>query len=150
MKLDDPKVTGHPDMLYALTMEEIRVLELKTLNGDEFKALERPKAEHVFQVIGYMHYLPKDKTLPIKINPNKGLIWYFSKQMTKASLPFKAFHISKDAITVRALETTLEQFTRGIQEADYLPEPLAACRQSGWKTYRARSCPLTELCQECG
>jgi len=148
MRLDNPLVSGHPDLFYAVTKDDVRVMELKTVNGDEFKKLTAPLSDHVFQVNGYMHYLRMDKTLPIRLNGDTAFIIYASKQHTVTTIPYKAFLIKRSAEIVAVIEKMLEEFTQGINDTAYLPSLLAECEQTGWNCARARRCPVLDYCKE--
>lgn len=148
MELNTPLVSGHPDMFYAVSKRDIRVLEFKTVNGEEFERLTQPLSDHVFQVNGYMHYLPKDTTLPIQINGDAAFILYASKKHTKTTIPYKAFVVKKSPDIIRVIEQTLEVFTRGILDTTLksVPPPQKCCQQTNWKCIQAKTCNVLEYC----
>ena len=51
------KTMGHTDGLLELSPFEISVLEIKSINTDEFNRLKEPKAQHRFQGNTYMFFL---------------------------------------------------------------------------------------------
>lgn len=149
MRLSDPLVSGHPDMFLEFGPGDIRVAEFKTMNGPEFAELTAPKGDHVIQATGYMTFLQKDTTLPVRVNPRKAVAIYVSKKHEAKTFPLKAFHIERDEAVVRYLENSADTFTRGIRDPEYLPPPLAACVDTQFTKAVARNCPLKDRCMRC-
>lgn len=149
MKLDAPyPLSGHPDLLLEVHPGDVRVTEIKTINGEDFDGLQRPLSDHVMQVHGYLLGLPHDHRLPMRVHAKRALILYVSKGMKARSLPMKAFHVTRQPHVVRAIEADLHQFQRGLEDGDYLPDTRQECVAADWKRGRARRCAASELCNQ--
>ena len=144
---DEIPLTGHPDYFLEVGSGDIRVVDFKTINGEEFALLNAPKYEHVMQVTGYMEYLQRDETLPISVNPSKGFILYISKKHQTKTLPFKMFHVEKSIKHVEIIREKVSLFGQGLADPSFLPPVLESCRISEFLSGRAKSCPVAHLCQ---
>lgn len=142
-----PRVSGHIDCFFEVGPGDIRVVDFKTINGPDFDSMTGPKPEHCIQVNGYMHYIQQDDRIPVRINPDKGLLLYVSKKHERG-LPFKMFHVSKDRMYLDVIENKVALFERGLKDSNYLPEPLQACVNSEFKSYNCRQCSAYSHCVE--
>ena len=142
----DIPVSGHVDCFMEVAPGDIRVVDFKTINGEEFEALTNPKPEHCIQVIGYMHYLQMDESLPVRVNPERGMVLYVSKKHSGKGLPFKMFHVGKDKLFLNLIENKVVDFKKGLECPDYLPPPLQSCLLSGFKSASCRACTSYQFC----
>lgn len=148
LDLHDPYyVTGHTDDFFEVDLGDIRVTDYKTLSSDEFKKLTAPKGEHLIQVVGYMMCCQHDQTLPVRVNPERGLLVYISKGHCSDQLPMKVFHVQKTPFLENYVHTTLSSFKNAI-DARALPEPKQECVSSGFGGTKAKNCPLKKECQQ--
>lgn len=149
---DGIPVSGHIDGFLEVAPGDIRVVDFKTINGDEFDALSAPKPEHMLQVTGYMHFAQMDDTLPVRIAPRSGLVLYVSKKHAARALPFKMFHVRHDPMYLTVIEEKVALFRRGLSAADFLPPPVSVCTGSGFRSSVSRACPAHALCvrEDCG
>lgn len=151
MMLNDPVyITGHPDLFLEVEKADIRVAEIKSLDIDEFVGLRMPKADNAIQLLSYMEYLQHDRTLPIKPSPTKGLLVYFAKRGKKDIFPIKIFHVTKatHGHLLNPVVRDLTNFKRAVDDESYLPSVDRTCLQSGFNTYKARSCQVRDLCMQ--
>lgn len=142
----DIPVSGHIDGFLEVEPGDIRVIDFKTINGEDFESLASPKPEHCIQVNGYMNYVQIDDTLPVRINPDKGLVLYISKKHTVKTLPFKMFQVRREKIFMDVIEEKVANFRRGLEDNAYLPPPLSSCVASGFKSASCRSCRAYAEC----
>jgi len=147
MKIVDPfYVSGHPDMMLEVQINDIRVAEIKSMKSEQFEKLRTPLAANVMQLVGYMTYMPFDKSLPIRVNSESGLLVYVSKKEMSESYPLKAFHIHRQPAMVRTMAVELAFHKKGVEDDQFVPDLYSTCLQTEWKTWKARKCPCLELC----
>ena len=139
-------ISGHIDGFLEVAPGDIRVIDFKTINGDDFADLDAPKPEHCIQVNGYMKYIQMDDTVPVKINPDRGLLLYISKKHSGRMLPFKMFHVRRKQMFLDVIEHKVAEFKHGLEDPTYLPEPLQACVASDFKSAACRSCNTYSYC----
>jgi len=145
IKIEQPyRLWGHIDMLIAFD-NGIRVLDIKTIDKDSFLELERPHYENVLQLICYMNYV-NYLNLPVKVAEDYGIILYVSKGYYKSHFPLKAFLVENDLFHRKTIDQKLKVFTHAIEQ-NVLPKPLTECLSSGFKHFRAKSCPALEVCK---
>lgn len=148
MKLNDPVyVSGHPDMLLSLGKQDIRVVELKSMKHDDWKKLTYPHADHVFQIHGYFCFLPYDSKLPVKVNPNRGLLLYITKADGIREFPIKAFHVTRRPEIVRQIVYDLRMHKAAIDDETINPPIKQECVDAGWSTWKQKSCVAVEICE---
>lgn len=80
-------VVGNPDMLLRVA-EPLYVMECKSMNGEDFDALQAPMPDHIYQGAGYRR-LGLKNGLPIA---DKIIIIYVTKKF-KFGSPYKEFHV---------------------------------------------------------
>lgn len=151
MRLDSPYyVQGHPDMFLECgnSVSDVRVAEVKSMKGEMFDKLTMPLADNVYQLHGYMMFLPYDESLPIQLNPNRGIIVYITKKAGGKGFPIKAFHVQRDPAIVKAITNDLLAHKRGIEDDNYNPPLYQECERSSFGTFRAKSCPMLKKCME--
>lgn len=147
VKTKDPwRLTGHIDALLEVGAGDARIVDFKTINGDAFDKLERPHADHVMQIHGYLMSLDHEKNLPITVNREKALVMYFSKQHKVKCLPVKAFHVTRVAHVEETITNMLQEHKHGIEDETHFPAPLPRCVASGFTDYRSKNCPAREFC----
>jgi hypothetical protein len=139
-------VTGHPDGFLEIAPGDIRIIDFKTINGNDFKALSTPKAAHVIQVNGYMHYMHFVEDIPIKINTSGGFLLYINKQHT-TSFPFKAFYVPFDKLYIDVIQAKVSEFKRCL-DSDSLPTARKICSESSFTASEANYCPMKKHCME--
>lgn len=151
MRLKRPYfVTGHPD-LFVSRDNGICVLEIKTLNGEEFVKLAGPIVEHEMQVVTYVWGLSKDKSLPIKINDQVGYILYISKKHLAKELPLKMFAVKITVPLVERMKKKLLEYREGVRNfPDMLPEPASVCKRGDFENYAAKTCVCLKECLKYG
>ena len=145
---EDIPVSGHPDNFLEVAPGDIRIMDFKSITGEEFKRLSAPRHEHAMQVNGYMEYIQYDKTLPVKINPNRGLVLYVSKNHIADSLPFKAFHVERTAPLIQFIRDKVADFKKGLEDEEFLPHPLTRCSASNFQSSVAKVCPVVSFCSQ--
>jgi hypothetical protein len=144
---DPAYVGGHPDMFLEIENNDIRVAEIKSMKGDEWKTLKFPLAENVFQLHTYFCFLPYDSNLPIRVNHLRGFLFYVNKNPGR-EFPIKAFNIVRQETIVQTIMSDMLSHKRGIEDETYIPPVEQACLSSSWSNYRAKSCPSLHLCRQ--
>jgi hypothetical protein len=149
VRLDAPfRVSGHPDMFLRIGKGDIRTVEIKSIKHEFFEKLKKPMAEHVHQVTGYMVILQHDSTLPVRINPDRGILVYVTKGSPMKNFPMKAFHVKREQYVVDTITSDLTSFTEGVRNAAYTPAPLSICVDGNWLGSTARRCGISGICKE--
>ncbi len=143
---DDIPVSGHVDCFLEVAPGDIRILDFKTINGEDFATLKAPKADHVMQVIGYMKFIQYDDNFPVKVNSDKGLLLYISKKHTVKNFPFKVFHVKRMKVFEDVIDKKVAEVTHGLKDPSYLPEPLEKCVKTKFESSTSRYCPVGMEC----
>jgi hypothetical protein len=140
-------VSGHPDLFIEKMKNVIRVLEIKSINGTEFKKLIAPMIDHEWQTQTYMWKCSTDKTLPIDVDPNMGYIMYVSKKHMAKELPFKMFQIKRSEPLLKRIKAKVTTFKKGIDHyPEQVPEPIHECVSKDFTNWRANTCALKKEC----
>lgn len=142
-------VTGHPDLFIEPTDSpgKIRVVELKTMNGEKFAKLATPLIEHVWQIQTYMYACNLlAYELSVRVDAQHGYLVYISKKETRGELPIKIFPIQKDDRVLSEIKDKLRVYSSCLRD-DTLCEPDAECVKSAYSGWKARSCPALKLCK---
>lgn len=137
-------VTGHPDMFIELERGRFHVMEFKSINSAEFKTLEAPIIEHIWQLQTYMWACEQDSfKLGINTDPEEGYIMYISKAMDTP--PIKVFTVKKDRHILKQIMSKLKDYKNGIDKKKPPPyHPI--CEENSFNNYMAKSCPVKEQC----
>lgn len=138
--------TGHIDLLLELEPGHVFVCDIKTIDGDAYKKLDRPMIAHVYQLIDYLLLLDYDTSLPIKVVDDRAILLYIPKSFQAASFPSKAFWVERSEVIEDALRKKRTRFADAIRTGS-LPKPLDECVSSNFASFRARSCPFSERCK---
>lgn len=149
MQLEHPlRVSGHPDMLLEVGPGDVRVVELKSIKGEDWEKLKAPLAANLYQINGYMTFLRYDKSLPVRVNSKKGIVIYITKKDGANTFPMKAWHVRRDELIVKSMVEDLRQFKKAYDDPTYTPPVLSVCLQSGWLASRAKNCGCVKECKE--
>lgn len=144
-------VTGHPDMFVLKTLKErkiLRVLEMKTMDGDTFDGLAAPLAPHLWQIQTYMWACAMDKAIPMEVDPAVGYIMYISKKSREKTLPFKVYPVLRDSMLLTRIQAKLTSYSEGMRTyPNSLPPVLSDCERLQFASSRAKYCPTLELCK---
>jgi len=148
MKLPAPwMMTGHPDMFLEKDTNVYRVLEIKTIKGEEFDKLKGPLAQHDWQIQSYMWGCELDTKLPVPIDSSVGYVMYVSKKYSTKELPFKMFTVQRNEALLGRIKDKVMAFTDGyLNYPNRMPEPLEECRHANWSNWRAKDCPTGKMC----
>lgn len=144
---DDLPVSGHIDGFVEVAPADIRIIDFKTISGEEFVKLTAPKPEHCVQVNGYMHYIGKDTNIPVEVNQRSGFLLYVSKKHVHNGLPFKLFHVRRNQDVVNFIENKVALFKRGLDDVTFFPDPLRICAESDFTASACRSCNVMSYCK---
>jgi hypothetical protein len=139
--------SGHPDM-FVEKGDRIRILEIKTMDGDKYAKLVAPLISHLWQVNGYMwacHELAFE--IGVEIDDSHSYIMYVSKKETRKELPFKTFFVKRDPYIIQDLLKKLDSYKKGVTGGP-MPEPLHACISSEFRSAPATYCPIRGLCSD--
>jgi hypothetical protein len=85
---DDAKIVGHPDLILYVE-RKLMLVEIKSMNKTDFVKLEKPVADHVFQVGCYHRMLVQRGKVPVL--PTSALL-YVCKDFQWGKSPYKEFH----------------------------------------------------------
>jgi len=140
---------GHPDMFLYIDPHCTRVVELKSIKGDDFQKLKAPIIQHVYQIHTYMFGCAQDKTLPVETDPNLSYIMYLSKRHIVKTLPLKMFTVERDESIIRFIKKKTSDYKKGIENyPKFLPEPIDECMRNEFRNYRAKQCVCRTKCLE--
>jgi hypothetical protein len=142
-----PPFTGHPDMFLAKKDGRIRVAEFKSLKPDDFKTIQEPQIEHKWQLISYIWGCKELIKKPIANLDDTGYVFYFAKTHIQDRFPMKAFPVSLEDHTLKAIREKLKLYERGMKSDSFLPPVQHDCKSSGWGNYKARQCPAMHICR---
>jgi len=148
--MDSPyQVSGHPDLFISPddAPTKIRVVELKTMNGEKFVGLAAPLIEHVWQIQTYMWACSEMSfSVSTRIDPDYGYIVYISKKEIKSELPIKTFVVERDERVLGEIKDKLKLY-RDFKTDGKLPPVDSACRESKFSSWKARTCPTLKFCR---
>jgi hypothetical protein len=141
-------VTGHPDMLLSRRPGVYRLVELKSINGEDFLNLKAPYVDHEYQVVTYLWGLANDPALPIAVKSDYGYILYVSKRKVVKGFPVKAFVVKQNIVILEAVHQKLFAYSEWVK---YYPRQLPSgdetCFSSKFTNWTARECPVMEDCR---
>lgn len=147
MSMIDPetKIVGNPDLVIFVDGKFL-IIELKSMNKDDFDALEQPVPNHCIQGGGYRRLYDLND-LPVH---DHGVIIYVKKDFVWRGSPYKEKHVD---LTSRAVTGSLDimwdmasQITNGT--LDNLPPKVSAC--TSLTCTRAKNCPALMDCFQRG
>lgn len=141
-------VTGHVDMFFEVSPALFRVVEIKTIEGEEFKRLKHPLVQNEWQAITYIWGCSRDKKLPVRVDDRYGYVVYVGKKQYKEILPIKMFVVEATPFMVNQITEKLTQYRVGVRNyPNQLPEPASACNRN-WDCYQAKTCAVREECRQ--
>lgn len=141
--------TGHTDMFLHVDAPKARPLEIKTIKDEAFDDLVAPLASHEFQIQTYFVLGEKDPFLMNHVDNQKGYILYVGKKIRKDSMPYKMFHITRTKSSSKSVTDRLDIFKKGYDQfPNNLPEPVNACSNSGFTSWKAKRCPCLGECKQ--
>ncbi len=121
----DAGIVGNVDLPIYIG-QSVTVVEIKSMNGEEFDALQAPIPDHVYQAAGYRRLLIKRGDLRV----SDTIIIHYSTKKFKFGKPYKEFHIN-------ASDPTIDRVLDGVWQ-----------RASDIKRHRLeQSLPARELCR---
>lgn len=139
-------LTGHPDMFLSQN-NKIYVAEIKSIQYKDFAVLQDALIEHKWQILAYMMGLSHDKTVPAKIESDRGYVVYISKAEAKKEFPVKIFEVVPDEYIQGQICDRLKLFADGIVDfPKSLPPTSQKCLNAGWDSYMSRQCPVINDC----
>lgn len=137
---------GHIDMIHKEVDNSV-VVEIKSINPEDFDLLTSPKLQHEYQVMTYLYLIKENKKLKdklikeFKLTSKYGYILYVCK--TKKKEPFKLFIVKLSKSFNNKMNSYLESL-KTFSETKILPERI--CNN---KLYLlARNCKISNLCFE--
>lgn len=151
-------ISGGIDVLVDVGRPKLRLVELKTMAPDDFKALAAPLAEHRFRTTLYLHLVDKSDTLfSGQVDTEEANILYVCKAFgtqdktlkelgVKSDMPFspyKEFIVKPNPVI---LQTSLNK-SRALKVWRDYPEvgmPAGVCANA--LTKRAKSCSTCAAC----
>lgn len=137
------KMSGHPDMFIDVN-GWLRVVEIKSINGDDFNKLIIPSIDYTWQINAYIWAARRDKRL--KNVSKRGYVVYITKQVVPGAFPVKYFPIIMSDEIIRRIKNKLQAYTIGVRDyPNNLPFKHTQCRRNA-RCYRARNCPVQIEC----
>lgn len=134
-------IVGNPDLLYRHSAPFV-VVEVKSMTGEDWKALEAPLGDHIFQAGMYRHLLKKNN-LPTF---DEVVIFYTSKHFTHWGSPYKEFHVDVSRPEFEAIVNDAVELAKAVKagNAQRIAPPRTACANN--TCTRAKNCPAQNLC----
>ena len=134
-------ILGHPDLiLYLPDLSAYYVTELKSISHEQFKLLERPKPDHVIQVLFYW-FLMHRMGMPLVDTVS---VLYATKGYVFKGKPYLEFTIDVKA-TIKRLDPYLED-ARAILQSRVSGEPPPRIYCAARESPDARACEVAGLC----
>lgn len=144
------------DMLLALGEPKLRPVELKTMDKEQFKALQAPLAEHKWRTNLYMRIIEEsDHSWSSMVATDKATILYVSKGgygcsdpelakwgLTEKFSPFKEYEISRDDAATDDLALRAKVVKHYREGLHGMPHGICSTAMSK----RAAKCPLRSQC----
>ena len=139
---DTRKVVGNPDLLYTRPdTGAVRVIEIKSMNVNQYKELTAPVAHHVIQAACYHRLLRENGFDPDSVVS----IFYACKDFHPK--PYKEFHVTIDEHLATRIDDLFDLAAKRAEwiethkagACNVLPEKLEAC--SSPSATRAKNCP---------
>lgn len=151
LKIEKPLfLTGHPDMFVKVKPTVYRVVEIKSITGEQFPTLAAPLIQHQWQIQSYMWACSLDGSgLPIVIDPSVGYLLYISKKDSAKKLPVKVFPVERDEAMLIRIKHKLQTFKNGyLHYPKNLPPLLSICERTDFDCWRAKTCPVLKWCKK--
>ena len=156
MDVRDPfYLTGHPDIFLELQDSVLTVGELKSINKDSFKKLEKPLGEHVLQATSYLIGIDKSVSglkIPAKykINTEYFIVIYITKEaLDRKTKAYKVFVVRRNPIFEGIVQEKLLAFKEGYDNfPEKLPECDAICAHNQFTTSVSKDCPAVIQCKK--
>ena len=156
MNVKDPfYLTGHPDIFLELQKGILTVGELKSINKDSFKRLEKPLGEHVLQATSYLMGIDKSVSglkIPEKysLNTDYFIVIYVSKEaLDRKTRAYKVFSVRRNPIFEGIVSEKLFAFKDGYDNfPEKLPECDAVCIHNQFTTSVSKDCPALYQCKK--
>lgn len=136
---DEYGVTGNPDIILRHEGAYVPV-EIKSMTGEDWKALKQPMGNHLAQVSSYRR-LMEEVGMPVH---NDVVVVYCSKHFNWGS-PYKEFHTN--ASTTQNTDAIAHLFNKAKQVKEATPDklpPRTVCSSRNSK--RAKACPVADTC----
>ena len=133
-------VVGNPDFLVRIG-NLLYVVEIKSMNGEDFDVLERPMPDHIIQGAGYRRLMLANgfEVAPVVI------ILYVTKKFKYGS-PYKEFHVNVESQNYEAVLDGAWQrgkLIRTARQKDLLPRDRVC---SSMDSPQAKKCPHVTDC----
>lgn len=141
--------TMHVDMFIEVN-NFLRIVEIKTIKGEEFDRLICPLAQHEYQVSVYVlgASMFKKKLFP-NFDSKVAYILYISKGHKQKEIPMKMFPVKISRETLGVIVDKLKIYKEGLKKyPKELPACNEKCRAPVFDSYIAKSCPLLNTCRE--
>lgn len=149
-------VTCGLDVLLSMGGKKLKLVEVKTMDKDEFRDLVAPKAEHRVRTNLYMRCIDEDKNLAGKINTTKATVLYVSKSFGfKAETPclpcghkdapfspFKEFEVTRNDDSIADMVESARSYHLWKTQGGALPDGI--CDKVTCK--RANQCLVAKEC----
>lgn len=136
----DLGIVGNPDMI-VYHNEAFVVLEIKSMNPEQWDALSGPLGDHVFQAGMYYDLLLKEGK-----RAHQQVVFIYCTKKFKYGSPYKEYHVDVSAPHLRAIRDAAKahvQQLRESQESNTLP-PRVLCTTPS--STCARDCPAVSAC----
>lgn len=136
----DAKIVGNPDLLFEW-QKSVVVVEIKSMNPEQWEKLTAPLGDHIFQA-GMYHDLLKANGF----TPNKDVVFIYCTKQFKYGSPYKEFHVdvSVPSLTAQrqAIREQVKETMQHIEAGTLPPRTLCASHTSSM----AKTCPMVAQC----
>ena len=139
---EEHNIVGHPDLLVFLeSLSAYYVTELKSISHESYKALVRPKPDHVLQALFYWYLMHKEGYNLV----NQASILYVTKGYTFRGAPYTEFTFDPQQ-SVSRLEPYLAEAKALIlsRAGGELPNRIVQC--GSIDSPEARKCLMKNAC----
>lgn len=151
--LDDPGVSGHPDMFLAIEGGRYVVLEFKTIKPKSnssflgFEDLVAPLISHEWQLQTYLWAMQQPASKPPITLERYGYVVYISKGHEFVH-PWKWFRHDWNDDLMGRIHAKLDDYKRGCAEyPEWLPNTLDVCTEANFVGSEPNKCPTKEYCK---
>lgn len=145
----DTGVSGSIDLIVDLGLPKLQIVEIKSMDKDQFKGLASPLAEHRIRTVLYMHLVESSNhELKDSLDFNQARVLYVSKgfgvksEEHKVILPFKEFIVNRSDADITPYLTKAKSLLSFKYYGGFLPPgvcPSGLCP-------RAKQCSVAAEC----
>ena len=141
-------ISGAVDLILVIN-NKLYIVEIKSMNADDFNALKNPIGDHFTQAAGYHKLLEKNSTQIPRLGlevAGQVIVLYVRKDYKMRETPYKEFLVDITDASKRLMDTLWDK-ARDLRIAKFgegEPLPPKVCTEIGCT--RAKNCPVVVDC----